>query len=103
MLHQQSISQNQFLYFCEQLCDIFAYLHTLRPSPILYQDLKPEHIIVCGTQLKLIDFSVASFAAISGKDFNHFGNVDFSAPELISGKPVTLRSDIYSIGKSWNI
>ena len=99
LLHQQSISQNQFLYFCEQLCDIFAYLHTLRPSPILYQDLKPEHIIVCGTQLKLIDFSVASFAAISGKDFNHFGNVDFSAPELISGKPVTLRSDIYSIGK----
>lgn len=47
----------------------------------------------------MIDFSVASFAAISGKDFNHFGNVDFSAPELISGKPVTLRSDIYSIGK----
>ena len=82
LLHQQSISQNQFLYFCEQLCDIFAYLHTLRPAPILYQDLKPEHIIVCGTQLKLIDFSVASFAAISGKDFNHFGNEDFSAPEL---------------------
>ena len=24
LLHQQSISQNQFLYFCEQLCDIFA-------------------------------------------------------------------------------
>lgn len=22
LLHQQSISQNQFLYFCEQLCDI---------------------------------------------------------------------------------
>ena len=57
LLHQQSISQNQFLYFCEQLCDIFAYLHTLRPSPILYQDLKPEHIIVCGTQLKLTSVS----------------------------------------------
>ena len=99
LLHQQSISQNQFFYFCEQLCDIFAYLHTLRPSPILYRDLKPEHIIVCGTQLKLIDFSVASFAAISGKDFNRFGNVDFSAPELFTGSPATLSCDLYSIGK----
>ena len=95
----QKISHELLIKFGIQLCDILDYLHHLMPYPILYQDLKPEHIIVCGTQLKLIDFSVASFAAISGKDFNHFGNVDFSAPELISGKPVTLRSDIYSIGK----
>ena len=99
LLHQQSISQNQFLNFCEQICDIFSYLHTLRPSPILYQDLKPEHIIVCGMQLKLIDFSVASFASSSGNDFKHFGNADFSAPELHSAGPVTLSSDLYSIGK----
>lgn len=98
LLHQQSISQNLFFKFCEQLCDIFAYLHTLRPSPILYQDLKPEHIIVCGLQIKLIDFSVASFIANSGNDFNHFGNMEFSAPELSSGDSVTLASDIYSIG-----
>ena len=99
LLHQQSISQNQFYYFCKQLCDIFAYLHTLRPSPIMYQDLKPEHIIVCGMQLKLIDFSVASFAANSGNDFKHFGNVDFSAPELYAAGPVTPSCDLYSIGK----
>lgn len=99
LLHQQSLSQNLFFQFCDQLCDIFAYLHTLHPSPILYRDLKPEHIIVCGLQIKLIDFSVASFIANSGNDFNHFGNVDFSAPELSSGGPVTLACDIYSIGK----
>lgn len=99
LLRQQSISQNLFLQFCEQLCDIFAYLHTLHPSPILYQDLKPEHIIVCGLQIKLIDFSVASFIGNSGNDFKHFGNVDFSAPELAYGETVTLTSDIYSIGK----
>lgn len=99
LLHHQSISQNLFLKFCEQLCDIFAYLHTLRPAPILYQDLKPEHIIVCGMQIKLIDFSVASFAASNGNDFKNFGNLDFSAPELSSAGPVSLSSDIYSIGK----
>lgn len=99
LLHQQYISQNLFFKFCEQLCDIFTYLHSLRPLPILYQDLKPEHIIVCGLQIKLIDFGVASFIANSGNDFNHFGNVEFSAPELASGNSVTLTSDIYSIGK----
>jgi serine/threonine-protein kinase len=99
LLHQQSISQNLYFQFCEQLCDIFAYLHTLRPSPILYQDLKPEHIIVCGLQVKLIDFSVASFITNSGNDLNYFGNVDFSAPELSSGNPVSLTSDLYSIGR----
>ena len=82
LLHQPSISRVLFYQFCEQLCDIFSYLHTLCPSPILYQDLKPEHIIVCGLQIKLIDFSVASFITNSGNDFNHFGNADFSAPEL---------------------
>lgn len=98
LLHQPSISRVLFYQFCEQLCDIFSYLHTLCPSPILYQDLKPEHIIVCGLQIKLIDFSVASFITNSGNDFNHFGNADFSAPELTRAAAPTLASDIYSIG-----
>ena len=99
LLHQQSISQNLFFQFCDQLCDIFQYLHTLCPSPVVYQDLKPEHIIVCGLQLKLIDFSVSSFSENSGDDINHFGNTVFSAPELSLNRPVTTVSDIYSIGK----
>lgn len=102
LLHQQSVSRNLFYKFCEQLCDIFAYLHSLCPAPVLYMDLKPEHIIVCGLQLKLIDFSAASFFASSGNDFSFFGNAEFSAPEPASGQPVTLSSDIYSIGKVIN-
>jgi serine/threonine-protein kinase len=54
---------------------------------------------VCGTQIKLIDFSVASFFSGTGKDINNFGNVEFSAPELSSGDTVSLTSDLYSIGK----
>lgn len=99
LLHQPSISRALFYQFCEQLCDIFEYLHSLCPLPILYRDLKPEHIIVCGLQIKLIDFSVASFITNSGNDFNHFGNVEFSAPELTHASPPTLAADIYSIGR----
>ena len=98
LLHQPTISQNSFLDLSLQLCNIFQYLHNLKPSPILYLDLKPEHIIVCGMQMKLIDFNVATFLSNLGNIFHLFGNEAFSAPELASGK-LNLQSDIYSIGK----
>ena len=98
LLHQKTISQNTFLDLSLQLCDIFQYLHNLKPYPLLYLDLKPEHIIVCGMRIKLIDFNVATFLTNLGNLSTLFGNETFSAPELFSGKP-SLQSDIYSIGK----
>ena len=50
--HQKSISEELIVKLGIQLCDIFTYLHHLSPYPILYQDLKPEHIILCGDQVK---------------------------------------------------
>ena len=99
LLQQSNISPEYFLQLSLQLCDIFDYLHTLTPSPVLYLDLKPEHIIVCGTQIKLIDFNVATFLSSLGNIFNLFGNEDYSAPELFAGAKPNPRCDIYSIGK----
>lgn len=99
LLHQKNISQNTFLDISLQLCDIFRYLHSFKPSPILYMDLKPEHIIVCGMQIKLIDFNVATYLSNLGNIYNLFGNREFGAPELFSGQMPNLFSDIYSIGK----
>ena len=98
LLHQTQISQMTFIDFGLQLCNIFLYLHTLHPSPILYLDLKPEHIIVCGMQIKLIDFNVATFLSNLGNLNYLYGNEQFSAPEIALGNP-TLQSDIFSIGK----
>lgn len=99
LLQQSHISQHTFMDLSLQLCDIFQYLHSQKPSPILYLDLKPEHIIVCGMQLKLIDFNVSTYLSSLGNICNLFGNKDFSAPELFSGTMPNLYSDIYSIGK----
>ena len=99
LLHQSHISLHTFLDLSLQLCDIFYYLHTLQPSPILYLDLKPEHVIVCGMKIKLIDFNVATYLTNLGNIYNLFGNTDFTAPELFSGTAPNLFSDIYSIGK----
>ena len=53
MLHPKNISQELIIKTGVQLCEILDYLHHLSPYPILYQDLKPEHIILCGDQLKI--------------------------------------------------
>ncbi len=82
-----------------QLCDILDYLHHLSPYPILYQDLKPEHIILCGNQLKLIDFGIASFFTDSGNHFQLYGTDGFAAPEALHGQPTAPSSDIYGLGK----
>lgn len=99
LLHQTTISQNTFLDLSLQLCDIFRYLHSFKPSPILYMDLKPEHIIVCGMKIKLIDFNVSAALSNLGNICTLFGNREFGAPELFTGASPNLLSDIYSIGK----
>lgn len=82
-----------------QLCDILDYLHHLSPYPILYQDLKPEHIILCGNQVKIVDFGVASFITGSGKKIQIYGSDGFVANEAVHGQPVGPASDIYSLGR----
>lgn len=97
--HQSYISQELVIKFGIQLCDIFIYLHGLAPYPVLYQDLKPEHIILCGEQLKLIDFGAAAFFTGSDKHFQFFGTREYAAPEVLSGLKPSPSSDLYSLGK----
>ena len=99
ILHQENISQELIIEYGIQLCDILDYLHHLSPYPILYQDLKPEHIILCGNRIKIVDFGVASFITGSGKKIQFYGTDGYAAKEAIQGQPVSPASDIYSLGK----
>jgi len=99
ILHQENISQELIIEYGIQLCGILDYLHHLAPYPILYQDLKPEHIILCGNQIKLVDFGVASFITGSGRIIQNYGTDGFAAPEACAGYAVGAASDIYSLGK----
>ena len=99
LLHQKKISQIQLFQICEQLCELFVYLHNRIPSPILYQDLKPAHIFLCGPTLKVIDFGCAFRLGENGNPIKYFGNTAFSAPETFGESPLMPTADVYSLGK----
>ncbi len=98
LLHHSFISIHFYLKCIEELCQIYEYLHAL-PTPFLYQDLKPEHIIVGPDRLRLIDFGGLCPLQVSEIKYPVFGNADFSAPEVLAGSPPTFSSDVYTIGK----
>lgn len=99
LLHQSTISQGLFMKICEELCDILSYLHSFKPHPVVYRDLKPEHIILCQNQVKLIDFDICIFANSKGNNSNFLGNPLYSAPECFTEDTISTKADIYSLGK----
>ncbi|XP_074654482.1 kalirin-like isoform X2 [Tubulanus polymorphus] len=85
--------------FIRQLFNVVLYLHNCR---IAHLDIKPENLMVeiCSMtpQLKLIDFGDARHIYTNYYVHPLIGNPEFAAPELVSGSPVNLKTDIWSIG-----
>lgn len=98
VLHQDCISIDQVIGIVQQICQVIQYLHNQKQGPILYQDLKPEHIILCGKRVVLIDFGISSYTN-GGNTFQNFGTKGYAPPEKYQGISCDVRSDIYGVGK----
>ncbi|MGJ7922735.1 protein kinase domain-containing protein [Neobacillus sp. LXY-4] len=86
--------------WAKQLADVLGYLHTRRPFPIIYRDMKPDNIMLTPEgKIKLIDFGIAKeYKTESLTDTTNLGTISYAAPEQLSGKKTDARSDIYSLG-----
>jgi len=96
LLHHK-ISQEQCRDYAIQLCDILEYLHSDGPIPILYLDMKPEHIMIQGDVVRLVDFGIAVRGDAPGGGC--YGTLEYAPPELKRGSP-TEASDLYSLAKT---
>lgn len=79
------------------LCDVLEYLHSQKPDPIVFRDMKPSNVMIDSLgRVRLIDFGIAK-TFVSGVKHTMIGTEGYSAPEQYKGD-VTPQSDIYSLG-----
>lgn len=79
-----------------QICLGLAAIHK---AGILHRDLKPANIIIDSKgEARITDFGIAGIEAeVQGAE-SRVGTAAYMSPEQITGKEVTQRSDIYSLG-----
>ncbi|MBM3787376.1 MAG: serine/threonine protein kinase [Acidobacteria bacterium] len=69
---------------------------------IVHRDIKPSNILVtAGGEPKLLDFGIAkTLDVMQGSAFTETPLMtrDYSSPEQLAGKPVTIGSDVFSLG-----
>lgn len=86
--------------WAKQICDALNYLHTLKPNPIIYRDMKPSNLMVGKDgKIKIIDFGIArEYKIDSDSDTTYVGTRGYAAPEQYGTTQTDARTDIYSLG-----
>ncbi len=98
------LTAHQRLRLFLQVCDAVAHAHR---NLVVHRDLKPSNILITADgQPKLLDFGIAKiFGADQAEPevTQAFGCVhpltpDYASPEQVRGEPVTMATDVYSLG-----
>ena len=87
---------NLKLFFAEVIL-AFEHIHN---HNIIYRDLKPENILLDATgHIKVCDFNLAKAGMTKNKRADSFcGSPMYFSPEMLLGKGVDYKCDIYGIG-----
>jgi hypothetical protein len=90
------LSPDKATEIARQICAGLAAAHE---RGVVHRDLKPANVMLDGAgKIRITDFGLAGIAAsIQGADVRA-GTPAYMAPEQLSGKEVSSRSDIYSLG-----
>lgn len=85
--------------------DVSKGLRHAHDRGIIHRDLKPGNLLMTVDQygepsgVKITDFGIAKqFGTSMNTGDNVLGTMDFMSPEQGKGEPVTIRSDLYSLG-----
>ncbi|XP_012819809.1 triple functional domain protein isoform X3 [Xenopus tropicalis] len=94
-----NLTEEKITSYMREVLEALQYLHNCR---IAHLDLKPENILVDQSltkpTIKLSDFGDAVQLNTTYYIHQLLGSAEFAAPEIILGNPVSLTSDIWSIG-----
>jgi hypothetical protein len=98
---QHKPTMRESIELFRQVCSAVHYAHE---SLIVHRDLKPANILVSRDGVpKLLDFGIAKLLVPFPEDGasttgTFHWTPDYTSPEQVRGGPVTVRTDVYSLG-----
>ena len=93
------LSEERVLVWAIELCDVLSYLHSHKPDPIIFRDMKPSNVMVnLQDHIVLIDFGIAKPFQV-GQKGTMIGTEGYSPPEQYRGEAGPL-ADIYALGST---
>ncbi len=91
------LPQEKVVNWAIQICDVLSYLHSHKPNPIIFRDMKPSNIMLRNDgRVMLIDFGIAKVFQ-TGKRGTMIGTEGYSPPEQYRGMAEP-RGDLYALG-----
>ncbi|HAX70515.1 MAG TPA: serine/threonine-protein kinase [Anaerolineales bacterium] len=91
------LPEDQVVSWAIQLCDVLAYLHSHKPDPIVFRDMKPSNVMINHNgDVVLVDFGIAKTFQV-GQKGTMIGTEGYSPPEQYRGEATQL-ADVYALG-----
>ena len=84
---------------CEIMCQVLDAVNYTHNHKIIHRDIKPQNIFYLSNgTVKLGDFGIAKNEKDAENHGKILGSVHYLAPEVLTGKPFSIASDIYACG-----
>jgi outer membrane protein assembly factor BamB/tRNA A-37 threonylcarbamoyl transferase component Bud32 len=91
------LTEERVLGWAIELCDVLSFLHSHKPDPIIFRDMKPSNVMVNpNDHIILVDFGIAKPFQV-GQKGTMIGTEGYSPPEQYRGEAGPL-ADIYALG-----
>lgn len=99
-LYADGLPVEQVIALFLQVCAAIEHAHRML---IVHRDIKPANVLVAGEgEAKLLDFGIAKEMdladAADSRTRTHAFTLHYASPEQMDGRPITVASDVYSLG-----
>jgi len=91
------LNEDNVIIWAIELCDVLEYLHSYKPEPIIFRDMKPSNVMINQQgRIILVDFGIAKNFR-TGQKGTMIGTEGYSPPEQYRGDATPI-ADIYALG-----
>lgn len=91
------LAEERVVRWAVELCDVLSFLHTHKPEPIVFRDMKPSNVMINNhDHVVLVDFGIAK-PFETGQKGTMIGTEGYSPPEQYRGE-ASPAADVYALG-----